>query len=117
MNAKPKLVELEKKQRQSKKKAAPKRRKKRGAEKMREAADKVMGRDSKKIAEALSQNGKNGQLPSIKFIYELSEQGAKAQEQSGAQKMRSLAAELANAPEWTGEPAVAKHRDNDDLEG
>ena len=116
MNAKPKLVEIEKKQRQTKKKAAPKRTRKRGAQKMREAADKVIGRDSKQIAEALSKNGKKGQLQSIKFMYDLSERGAQSAEESGAQKMRSLAAELANAPEWMGEPATANRNDHGDTE-
>jgi hypothetical protein len=72
---------------------------------MREAADKVIGRDSKCFAQALSENGKKGQLQSIKFMYDLSEKGAKESEESGAKKMRSLAAELARVPEWTGEPA------------
>ena len=114
MNAKPKLVEMQqKRQRQSKKKVAPKRRRKAGAEKMRKAADKVIGQDSRKIAEALSENGKKGQLQSIKFLYELSEQDAQSDEQSGAQKMRSLAAELASAPEWRDEPVKM----SDDVEG
>jgi hypothetical protein len=79
-----------------------------GSQKLREAADKVMGRDSKKIAEALSENGKKGQLQSIRFMYELSD--AEPDEVDGASKIRSMALEMANAPQWTG--PTAKKNEN-----
>jgi hypothetical protein len=100
---KPKIVTIQQKpkpkpKRSNTKKASPKR----GSEKMREAADKMMARDSKKLAKALSENGQNGQLSSIKFMYELSEEGAADAQHEGARKIRELALELASAPQWTG---------------
>lgn len=109
MNAlKPKLVESKKKSTNRKKAPA-----KRGAQKMREAADKIIGRDSKKIAQALSRNGQKGQLPSIKFMYELSETGAASDDHEDAQKIRSMALELASAPEWSG-PVPSETDDDPD---
>jgi hypothetical protein len=100
--AKPKIVEIKKKGKTN----APKRkaRAKRGSVKLREAANRVMGRDSKKLAEALAENGKKGQLQSIKFMYEISDDGAEDDEMTGAQKVQSMALKLANAPQWTGPP-------------
>lgn len=107
---------MKQKPKQSQKKNTTKKRKpKRGSEKMREAADKAMARDSKKLAAALSDNGQKGQLSSIKFMYELSEAGAEDQEHEGARKIRDLATELANAPQWTGPlPSEQKH-DGEDI--
>lgn len=80
---------------------------------MREAADRVIGRDSRKIAQALSRNGQKGQLPSIKFMYELSEAGAGTDNQGDAQKIRDIALELANAPQWTGPPLSETNHEMD----
>lgn len=104
---KPRLVESKKKNTSRKKTAA-----KRGAQKMREAADKIIGRDSRKIAQALSRNGQKGQLPSIKFMYELSEAGVATDDQDDARKIRSMALELASAPQWTG-PLPSETDDED----
>lgn len=109
--SKPKVVEIKKKKSKTTRSKA-----RRGSEKLREAANKVMGRDSKKIAEALSENGKKGQLQSIKFMYDLSEQGAEEDEHEGARKIRSMALELANSPQWTG-PSPAEQRDEDAEKG
>ena len=101
--AKPKVVEIEKKP--SKKKmrtAAPKQ--KRGAAKMREAADKIIGRECKPIVEALAKNGKNGQIQSAKFLYQLSEGAEASSDGDDARNFRSMATELANAPQWQGDP-------------
>jgi hypothetical protein len=100
MNAtKPKLVAMAKK----KKTSAPKRKRKLGAAKMREAAEKIVGRDCKPIVEALSQNGKQGQMLSAKFLYQLAERNEQSGEGESARKLRSMATELANAPEWKGD--------------
>jgi hypothetical protein len=103
---KPKIVEIKKKSKKTRSKA------RRGSQKLREAANKVMGRDSKEIAEALSENGKKGQLQSIKFMYELSEAGAEDDDREGARKIRSMALELANSPPWTG-PLPSEELDED----
>jgi len=110
--AKPKVVEIEKKQAKKKTRtAAPKR--KRGAAKMREAADKIIGRECKPIVEALAKNGKNGQIQSAKFLYQLSEGAEASSDGDGARNFRSMAMELANAPQWQGDPDPQKPDDED----
>jgi hypothetical protein len=106
--SKPKIVEIKKKKRKASRSKA-----RRGSEKLREATNKVMSRDSKKIAEALSENGIKGQLQSIKFMYDLSEAGTSADEQEDARKVRSMALELSNSPQWTG-PSPAEGQDEVD---
>jgi hypothetical protein len=99
MNAtKEKLVVLDKKKKTNAKK--PKAKRKAGAAKMREAADKIVGRDCKPLIEALSTNGKNGQMLSAKFLYNLAHMAEEAGEAQNARAFRSLALELANSPEW-----------------
>jgi hypothetical protein len=108
--SKPKIVEIKKKGKTNaaKRKAETKR----GSVKLREAANRVMGRDSKKLAEALAENGKKGQLQSIKFMYEISDDGAEDDEMTGAQKVQSMALRLASAPQWTG-PLPTEDDDED----
>lgn len=81
---------------------------------MREAADKIVGRDCKPIVEALATNGKKGQMLSAKFLYNLAESAESADENSGARKLRSMAMELANSPQWTGEPPKAEIDEDDE---
>lgn len=110
MNAtKEKLIVLDKKTTgttKSKTKAKPKPKRKAGAEKMREAADKIVGRDCKDLIEALSTNGQNGQMLSAKFLYGLAEKAEEAGEGKSAGTFRSMAQELADAPEWKGDSAA-----------
>ena len=79
---------------------------------MREAADMFLEQDCLEIGEALSKNSKNGQIQSIKFMYELSEK--KAQSGDGARKMRSIATEWANSPEWEGDAPEEKINEDDE---
>ena len=110
--AKPKVVEIEKKQeKKNRRTTAPKR--KRGAAKMREAADKIIGRECKPIVEALAKNGKNGQIQSAKFLYQLSEGAEASSESDGARNLRSMALELANSPQWEGDPEQQKLDDDE----
>jgi hypothetical protein len=95
--AKVKLVAMKKKT------SDPKPKRKRGAAKMREAADKIVGRDCKPILEALSSNGKKGQTLSAKFLYSLAQSAEASTEGEGARKFRSIALEWANSPEWKGD--------------
>ena len=109
MNAsKPKLAIVEKKASDSKPKGRS------GAAHMRDAADLVMEQDCLEIAEALSKSSKNGQIQSAKFLYELSEQNEKAGEDNAARKFRSMASELANAAEWTGDLPKETYNDDDE---
>ncbi|WP_348264073.1 hypothetical protein P8935_05945 [Telmatobacter sp. DSM 110680] len=109
MNAsKRKLAIVEKEANESKPKSRS------GAAHMREAADLVMEKDSLEIAKALSKSSKNGQIQSIKFLYELAEHNEKAGEDDGARKFRSMASELANAPEWTGDLPKETHNEDDE---
>lgn len=110
--AKPKLLELQKKQEKKKTRTAqPKR--KRGAAKMREAADKIIGRECKPIVEALAKNGKSGQIQSAKFLYDLSVGAEKSSESESARNFRSMALLLANSPQWQGDPDPEKMDDDD----
>src|SRR5689334_2985442 len=97
MNA---LVEkvVETSNRESKRKAKPGE----GAASLREAVDTVLVRDSKHLAEALSNSGQNGRVQSTKFMYELSEGRETDDNQDEGRKIRSMALELAAAPQWTG---------------
>jgi hypothetical protein len=108
--AKPKLVAMTKKKATS----ATKPKRKRGAAKMRDVADKIVGRDCKPIIEALSANGKKGQMPSAKFLYNLAHSAEEAAEGEGACKFRSMASELANSPQWTGDWPTEEHHGDDE---
>jgi hypothetical protein len=82
---------------------------KRGAEKMREEADKVVGRDCKSLIEALSENGQKGLMQSAKFLYSLAHSAEELDEDGdGAHKFRSMAMELASSPEWKSNSAEEK---------
>jgi len=110
MNAvKPKLVAMKKKATSTK----PKR--KRGAAKMREAADKIVGRDCKPIVEALSSNCKKGQTPSARFLYGLAQMAEASGEGEGARKFRSIATEWANSPQWKDELEPETSAEDEDL--
>ena len=82
---------------------------------MREAADKIVGRDCKPIIEALSTNGKKGQTLSAKFLYSLAKSAEEAGEGESAQKFRSMATELANSPQWTGDWPKEEPGENDEV--
>jgi hypothetical protein len=87
-----------------KKASAPKLKRGRAAAKMRKAADEILVRDCKPIIEALSSNGKKGQMDSAKFLYGLAQTAeASTEGEGGASKFRSIALQWANSPEWKGE--------------
>jgi hypothetical protein len=109
--AKPKLVTMKKKA------SAPKPQDKRGAAKMREAADEIVGRDCKPIIEALSSNCKNGETLSAKFLYSLAHSAEESTEgEGGASKLRSIATEWANSPEWIGDSEAEETGEEDDAD-
>ena len=81
---------------------------------MREAADKIVGRDCKPIIDALSTNGKNGNILSAKFLYDLAHTAEESGETDNARKFRSMALELANSPEWKGGSSQASLDEDDD---
>ena len=80
---------------------------------MREAADKIIGRECKPIVEALAKNGKNGLIQSAKFLYQLSEGAEASSDGDGARNFRSMAMELANAPQWQGDPDPRRPDDDE----
>jgi hypothetical protein len=92
----------------------PKLQRKGGAAQMREAADLIVQQDCLEIAEALSKSSKNGHIQSAKFLYELAQEKERAGEGDGARKFRSMAEELANAAQWTGDWPKAKHNEDDE---
>jgi hypothetical protein len=107
--AKPRLVVLEKQASETRPKS------RNGAAQMREAADMFMEQDCFEIAEVLSKNSKNGQIQSIKFMYELSEKKTQSGEGEGARKFRSFATEWANSPEWEGPSPEEKSNEVDEV--
>jgi len=81
---------------------------------MREAADEIVGRDCKTIVEALSANGKKGQMLSAKFLYSLAQTAEASGEGEGIRKFRSMALELANSPDWKAKSAAEEPGDDDE---
>ncbi len=76
-----------------------------GAAMMREAADEVLREECKKIARALAKSSTEGHIQSSKFLYDLADENQKIAPVETAQPFHSLADELANEPEWTGDRA------------
>ena len=74
-----------------------------GAERLRQAADKRVGRNSEKLADLLTEKALDGNLASAKVLLALT--GAKKPIQEPVKKRRgpSLAELLAAEPEWKGE--------------
>jgi hypothetical protein len=106
--AKSKLIAMKKR------KGAPNPKRKRGATKLREAADEILSRDCNPIVEALSSNGKKGQIQSARFLYGLAELAeASTESEGGARMLRSIALEWANSPEWNGEAGAEKADEED----
>ena len=113
MNAtKEKLVVLDKKEKA--KPTGSKRKKNTGAAKMRQVADEVVGRECGPIIDALSANGKKGQILSAKFLYDLAHTAEEDGEGEGAEDFRNLALELATSPEWQGVPRKTSADEEDE---
>jgi hypothetical protein len=100
-----------------KKKASSKAKGRRGAVKMQQAADEVVDRDCRSLVEALSSNGKKGEMLSARFLYDLAQKAEAAGEGDGARKFRSMALEIANSPEWSGKPVLEETRGEEDGDG
>ena len=81
---------------------------------MREAADKILGRDCKSIVEALSSNCKKGQMLSTRFLYDLAQFAEQQGEGEDAGIFRSIATEWANSPEWEGDASEEKSNLDDE---
>jgi len=82
---------------------------------MREAADKIPGRDCKPIVEALSKNCQSGQTMSAKFLYGLAHSAEEPTQGDGTSNFRSIALQWANSPEWKGD-SEAEESDKEDTE-
>ena len=74
-----------------------------GAQKLQRAASKALEDDCETIAKALAKSCKEGHIQSIKFVYELASLAEELGQGDGAVKLRNLAKELADQPQWTGE--------------
>jgi hypothetical protein len=74
-----------------------------GAQKLQRAASRALEEDCEKIAAALANSCKEGHIQSIKFVYELASLAEELGHGDGAVKLRNLAKELADQPQWTGE--------------
>ena len=75
----------------------------RGAAELHEAVDIYLEQDALEVAEALVKSSKSGKIESIKFMYGLAKEKEKAGDGDGARKIRSIATEWANSPEWNGD--------------
>jgi hypothetical protein len=75
----------------------------RGAAKLRDAACKELATNGVKIARALRKSSTAGHIQSAKFLYELARLNEELGRTEQARKIRSLAAEWMEEPEWNPE--------------
>lgn len=109
----PKLVEGQKKQ-QPKKTIRKKAKRKPAAARLRAAVDKTAAKECKAVADALVKNAKAGEVQSMKLLYSMARSAEERQESEGPHKLRNMAMELANSPQWKGDPATAQPSGDDD---
>jgi len=74
-----------------------------GAERLRQAADKRVGRISEKLADLLSEKALTGDLASARVLFGLAERKKPMQEPVKKRRGPGLAARWASEPEWKGE--------------
>ena len=74
-----------------------------GAERLRQAADKRVGRNSDKLADLLTEKALAGDLASAKVLVGLAERKKASLEPKKRRRGPSLAERLAAEPEWQGE--------------
>src|ERR1035437_7673324 len=75
-----------------------------GAERLRQAADRRVGRISEKLADLLTEKALKGDLASARVLFGLAERKKPIQELVKKRRGPGLAARLAAEPEWKGEP-------------
>ncbi len=80
----------------------------RGTAKMKEAADKTVAVNSKKIAKALLDKTLAGNSTSARLLLSLAEGQIDCEDEAVVSRVRSMAEELASEPEWNGESDEAK---------
>jgi hypothetical protein len=74
-----------------------------GAERLRQAADRRVGRNSKKLADLLTEKALKGDLASTKVLVGLAERKKPSQEPAKKRRGPSLAEQLAAEPQWVEE--------------
>jgi hypothetical protein len=77
-----------------------------GAERLRQAADKRVGRISEKLADLLSDKALKGDLASARVLFGLAERKKPIQEPVKKRRGPGLAERLAAEPEWKEEEGV-----------
>ena len=75
-----------------------------GAERLRQAADRRVGRISEKLADLLTEKALKGDLASARVLFGLAERKKPIQELVKRRRGPGMAARLAAEPEWKGEP-------------
>ena len=75
-----------------------------GAERLRQAADKRVGRISEKLADLLTDKALAGDLASTKVLFGLAERKKSSPEPVKKRRGPGLAERWAAEPEWQGEP-------------
>ena len=73
-----------------------------GAAMLRKAASRVLRDQGREIARALGERSKEGSIPSIKLLYDLTRGHQEPANAEEAGQFRSLADELAAEPQWPG---------------
>jgi hypothetical protein len=76
---------------------------KNGAERLRQAADRRVGRNSEELADLLTKKALAGDLASTKVLVALAEQKKPSPEPKKKRRGPSRAEQLAAEPEWRGE--------------
>jgi len=74
-----------------------------GAEELRRAASKALVKNSKAITDRLSNSSAQGNVQSVKFLYELAQLSEDRGEDEGARRFRSMASKWAAEPQWSGD--------------
>jgi hypothetical protein len=71
-----------------------------GAESLRQAADRILRQKCDAIAQALAKSSMEGHIQSTRFLYLLAEGQDKLEAAKVVQTLHSLAIELSQEPEW-----------------
>lgn len=72
-----------------------------GAEELRRAANKALATNCEAISKRLTSNSAQGNVQSVKFLYELAQLSEDRGEGEGARKFRSMASKWAAEPQWS----------------
>jgi hypothetical protein len=87
-----------------------------GAERLRQAADRQVGRNSKKLADLLTEKALKGDLASTRVLVGLAERKKPKAEPAKKRRGPGLAERLAVEPEWQKPPERKQETDGGEME-